>query len=184
MKLDFIKITKGKYMNKFYFFSLFFLMVKLGVTAQAFQNEFSGDEHIDMVIVTEDMFDLITEIDSDDKTEMKSFFGQLKYLANFATENPVASNKINLSVNRRIRSQGFKLLTKIKDERKDAVLYYIPAGRRGYAKELLLLINYSNGKTTLLVVKGNINMRRISLLALQTTQLDPELLKQAEKSVP
>jgi hypothetical protein len=153
------------------------------VFAQTFQKALGESNDIDMVIVTKDMFDLITEIDSDKKHEMKSFYGKLNFLESYTTINSGAARLINSEVKKYIRSKGMKLLTKIKDQQKNAELYYVPAEEKGYAEELLIIINYASGKTSLLFVKGHINMRRISLLALQSTGLDRSLLKQAEQSV-
>ncbi len=159
---------------------LFFAL--LPVTAQEFEN-LSNEENIDMVLVTRDMFELITEMDSGNQNDMKNFYNQLEYLASFGSSDPKSAGKIVSKAGNYIKRKSFKLLTKIKDENKTAEFFYIPSGKAGYAKELLLLIRFSNGKTSLLHVKGNINMKRLSLLALQATMLDKTVLKKAEKAV-
>lgn len=170
-------------MKKIYLLLLILTCFPISAVSQNFQDVLGRNDDIDMVIVTKEMFELITEIDSDNKADMKSFYGSLNFLESFSTINPDAARLINDAAEKYIRSHGMKLLTKIKDQRKTAELYYIPGKEKGYAKELLILINYASGKTGLLYVKGQINMRKISLLAIQSTGLDRTILKQAENSV-
>jgi len=166
-----------------FFYVLLILLVFNSLHAQEFEQSLGNDDNVDMVLVTKDMFNLITEIDAENKNELKDFYGSLEYLATYSADRSPAANKIYDEALAYVRSKNMRLLTKIKDQNKTAEFYYLPAARKGYAKELVLVIRYANGHTSLMQVKGNINMRKISLLALQATMLDASLLKKAEQSV-
>jgi hypothetical protein len=165
--------------------NLFFLGLILFFSGygQHFEKIFGNDDRIDMVVVTQEMFSLITEINSSDKQELTDFYNQLTYLGSFHTSDPQAGLKLKTETMRYIQSHKMKLLVKIKDTRKDALLYYIPSTKEGYAKEIVLLVHYSDGSTSLLTVKGKINMKKISLLALQATMIDQSILKEAERKI-
>ncbi len=170
-------------MKKIFFILYLAIFFISTASAQVFQKTLGENENIDMVIVTKDMFSLITEIDSENKDDIKNFYGKLDYLATYTARDRNPSLQIEKEAKKYVASKGMKLLTKIKNARNSSELYYIPSNKKGYARELLLLIRYTNGKTTLLYVKGDINMKKLSLLALQATGLDRNVLREAEKAV-
>jgi len=151
--------------------------------AQEFEKTLGNRDDVDMVLVTKDMFALITEIDTKNNRELKDFYGRLDYLATFSSDRPETSQQIYNQGKQYALRKRMRLLTKIKDQDKVAEFYYLPGSEPGYAKELILLIRYPKGQSSLMQVKGNINMKKISLLALQATMLETSLLKEAEKSV-
>ena len=165
------------------YFNFFIALIFNPIIAQEFEQSLGNDDNVDMVLVTKDMFNLITEIDAENKNELKDFYGNLEYLATYSADQSPAAARIYDEALAYVRAKNMRLLTKIKDQNKTAEFYYLPATRKGYAKELVLVIRYANGHTSLMQVKGNINMRKISLLALQATMLDASLLKKAEQSV-
>jgi len=171
-------------MKKSFFVLLIALFIFQTSHSQSLEEKFSSDDNIDMVLVTRDMFELISEIDSDKKSDLKNFYSRLEYLATFSSDNPASADKIYREGLAYVRQKGMRLLTKIKDADKIAEFYYIPASEKGHARELILLIRYPNGRASLLHVIGNINMRKLSLLALQATMLEAGLLKQAEQAAP
>ncbi|NPA43257.1 MAG: DUF4252 domain-containing protein [Chlorobi bacterium] len=163
---------------------LWFSALAMMSNAQEFERIFARDDHVDMVLVTKDMFDLITEIDANNREELRDFFGKLEYLAIFNTDRPETAARLLAEGKKHIRARGMRMLTRIKENGKDAEFYYIPAPSKGYARELILMIRYPDGRASLMQVKGNINMRKISLLALQATMLESSLLRRAEAAAP
>ncbi len=171
-------------MNKLSFFLIAFLLIGFQSNAQYFQKQFEQDDNIDMVLVTKEMFSLINEINSGKNKDLKDFYAQLSYLGMFNANNPASIDKIRRTAVDYVHSKDMKLLVKIKNSRKTAGFYYVPADKPGYAKELILLVYYpQEKKISLLHVKGLINMKKLSYLALQATNIDKELLQKAEQSV-
>ena len=163
-------------------FLLFFtlLLFSTGLHAQEFERMYDNDPNVDMVIITPDMFELINEVNND--PERSGFFKDLTYFGMFGSTDAKVSEDIIRRSTAYAASKHMKLLLKIKDPQKQALFYYIPAAESGFAREIVLLIHYPElGKVRMWHIKGHINLRKISLLALQRTRIDESILKEAEK---
>ncbi len=168
-------------MRKIYLLVLFSGIFQF-LQGQYFERKFESNDNVDMVVVTKDMFSLINEIGSSKDGDLKNFYAQLEYLGMFGST--ASSGALKSEAMQYVAQNGMKLLVKIKNPNKIATFYYIPDTKKGYAKELLLLIEYSGEKrVSVLHVMGHINMKKISLLALQATRIDRDILKKAEESV-
>lgn len=163
---------------------LFLLLsgISIGGFAQELEQRLEYNTQVDMVIITPDMFELINEVNTD--PERSVFFKGLTYFAMFSATDHQAAQDIYQQALDYASQKGMKLLLKVKDADKDTYFYYIPADQKGYAREIVLLIFYpGQDKTRLWHIKGHINLKKISLLALQRTQIDTSVLKEAEKKV-
>ncbi len=170
-------------MKKIYFL-LIFMGISGFVRGQYFEQKFEDNDEVDMVVVTKDMFSLINEIGSSKDKDLKNFYAQLQYLGMFGSSNPDVAFQLKSEARNYVSSKGMKLLVKIKNPGKIANFYYIPDTQKGFAKELLLVVEFPGEKrVSVLHVTGHINMKKISLLALQATGIDREILKEAEKAV-
>ena len=160
-------------------------MIFLGqmLMGQEFEQMFGQNPEVDMVIITPDMFDLINEVNTD--PERSGFFKELTYFGMFGSTDSQVSSKLINQAESYARQHQMKLLLKIKDPQKEAIFYYTPSDKKGYAREIVLLIHYpEQGKVRMWHIKGNINLRKISLLALQRTKIDAGILKEAEQKAP
>ena len=163
------------------FIALFGFFVS-GVRAQEFEKHFSGNDHVDMVIVTPDMFSLINEVN--ENPERAAFYKHLTYFGTFGTNHPGTAAQLETFTRNFVQSKHMRLLVKVKQPGKLADFYYIPGDKPGFAREMVLMIRYpSSHKVRVWHIKGNINLRKISLLALQTTKIDTDVLREAEKKV-
>ncbi len=170
-------------MRRLYFF-LFILVLWSGqkIQAQSIQKSLEQNDDVQMVIITKDMFSIINEVNN--HPDRKKFYEQLDYMGTFSGSS-AAVNKIQSVANKYVADKHMKLLLKAKKTDRVATIYYLPSSRPGYAKELLIMIFYpSENKIKLYDVTGDINLKKISFLALQSTQLDYDLLKQAEQKTP
>ncbi|NPA45622.1 MAG: DUF4252 domain-containing protein [Chlorobi bacterium] len=156
------------------------ILFSAGLNAQEFERLYENNPSVDMVIITPDMFELINEVNKD--PERSVFFKDLTYFGMFGSTDAKVSENIMRRSAEYAGSKHMKLLLKIKDPQKQALFYYIPAGEPGFAREIVLLIHYpGQGKVRMWHIKGHINLRKISLLALQRTRIDEGILKEAEK---
>ncbi len=170
-------------MRRLYFF-LFVLVLWGGQTiqAQSIQKSLEQNDDIQMVIITKDMFSIINEVNN--HPDRKKFYEQLNYMGTFSGSS-TSVKKIQSVASKYIADKQMKLLLKAKKTDRTATIYYLPSSRPGFAKELLITIFYPQEmKIKLYHVTGNINLKKITFLALQSTQLDYDILKQAEQKTP
>ncbi len=165
---------------------LYLLLFSLGgfflTHGQVFEKAFENNDDIQMVVVTQDMFSIINEVNNN--PERKQFFNRLTYMGTFSGNHEQAARQIKSKALQYIKSLGMKLLVKIKKPQKNAAFYYLPAAQKSRAKELLILMEFpGSNRIKLYHITGDIDLRRISLLALQSTQLDKSVLQEAEKKV-
>jgi len=165
--------------------TLWLIILFLGplmLRSQTFEGIFDNNPQVDMVIITPEMFDLINEVNTD--PERSAFFKGLSYFGMFTSTDKTASDQINREAEKYARDKNMKLLLKTKDTAKETLFYYTPGQQKGHAREIVLLIYYpGSNKARLWHIKGDINLKKISLLALQRTQIDTGILKEAEKKV-
>ncbi|GEM_PF-2653997 len=171
-------------MNRFYVLAgLMFILFSVSIKAQEFEKKFGDNDRVDMVIVTPDMFSLINEVN--ENPERAAFYKNLTYFGTFGTNDPRTADQLERFSRSLIQQKHMQLLVKIKQPGKIADLYYVPSDKRGFARELILMVRYFEGnKVRIWHIKGLINLRKISLLALQTTKMDTEVLREAEKKAP
>ncbi len=167
---------------RFTLFFLFSALIYIRSGAQEFEKQFGNNDRVDMVVVTPDMFSLINEVN--ENPERAAFYKNLTYFGTFGTNDPATGEKLTAFARSFVQHKQMRLLVRVKQPDKLAEFYYTPAGKPGYAREMVLIIRYPRShKVRLWHIKGLINLRKISLLALQTTKIDTDVLREAEKRV-
>ncbi len=166
-------------------FTLFWIFIALAaghIRAQEFQKKFGDNDRVDMVVVTPDMFSLINEVN--ENPERAAFYKNLTYFGTFGTNDADTGDRLMSFARSFVQHKQMRLLVQVKQPDKVAEFYYTPAGKPGFASEIVLMIRYPQAhRVRVWHIKGMINLRKISLLALQTTKIDTDVLREAEKKV-
>jgi len=173
-------------MKSLLFISLILLSFS-GINAQSMFDKYEDYDEVTSVIVTDEMFKLLKEIEpeSAEAQEEISVLSNLTGLKVFTTEDEKIAAQMTADVNKYVKSKHMSELMRIND--KDAkVRFYIVKGDQPHiAKELVMVVNeMENGKknTVIMLVTGNIDLKKLSKLNKKVKIIDNKYLKKVEES--
>lgn len=154
-------------------------------TFDAFENE----REVTSVVVTKNMFKLLSKMDLDSKDpEAKAYLNMVNSLDNikiFTTENPEIQQKMDAAVKKHL-SSGNKLeeLMRINDEGQ-IIKFFVKEGKnKNSVSELLMhLTGNVDGKhaTVIMTITGDIDLRQLSQLTSDLKVPGSEQLKDIDK---
>ena len=161
------------------------LMAPVLVSAQNQFDSFEDENDVTSVIVTKNMFKLLSKMDLDSQDpEAKEYLAMVDNLDNikvFTTENPTVASKMDASVAKYVASsKGLGELMRVKDDGKNIKFYSKEGKNENFVSELLMHMNGNiDGKkmTVIMSITGNIDLKQISKLTAELNVPGSEELK-------
>jgi hypothetical protein len=159
------------------------------VSAQNAFDAFENEKDVSSVVVTKNMFKLLSKIDLEsDDPEVKEYMELVNNLNNikiFTTDNPEVAGRMNSAVASYISgSKGLGELMRVKDDGKNIKFYSKEGKNENFVSELLMhLDGMVDGKkmTVIMSITGNIDLKKISKLTQDLDVPGSEELKNLNK---
>jgi hypothetical protein len=166
-------------------FILSIILFQTGLKAQNLFDKYEDYDDVSSVIVTDEMFKLFKDIEpeSDEAKEEMQVLSSLTGLKVFSTEDVAISAEIAKDANDYISSKSMTELVRINDNGTKVKFYIVKGDEAHFAKELIMvLVEKKDGKqnTVVMVVSGNIDLRKLSKLNSKVKVIDGKYLKEVE----
>ncbi len=163
------------------------LILATGFTyAQSMFDKYEDYDQVSSVIVTDEMFKLLKEIEpeSAEAKEEISVLSNLTGLKVFSTEDEQIAKEIITDAGKYVKNKQMTELMRINDQDAKVKFYIIKGTKPHIAKELVMILTgKENGKnnTVVMVVTGNIDLKKLSKLNKKVKIIDGKYLKEVEK---
>ncbi len=166
------------------------IIAPMFASAQNAFDSFEDEKDVTSVVVTKNMFKLLSKMDLDSNDpEAKEYLTMVDNLENikiFTTENPEVAKRMDASVTKYVaNSKGLGELMRVKDEGKSIKFYSKEGKNENFVSELLMhLIGEVDGKkmTVIMSITGNIDLKQISKLTEELKVPGSEELKNINKN--
>jgi len=160
------------------------------VSAQNAFDSFEDENDVTSVVVTKNMFKLLSKMDLDSTDpEAKEYLAMVDNLDNikiFTTENVEVAKRMDASVAKYVASsKGLGELMRVKDDGKNIKFYSKDGKNENFVSELLMHLNGDiDGKkmTVIMSITGNIDLKQISKLTSELNVPGSEELKNIDKN--
>ncbi len=160
------------------------------VSAQNAFDSFEDENDVTSVVVTKNMFKLLSKMDLDSTDpEAKEYLAMVDNLENikiFTTENPEVAKRMDASVAKYVaNSTGLGELMRVKDDGKNIKFYSKDGKNENFVSELLMHLSGDvDGKnmTVIMSITGNIDLKQISKLTQELNIPGSEELKNIDKN--
>ncbi len=166
---------------------LFSLILTVNGFAQSLFDKYEDVDQVSSVIVTDEMFKLLKEIEPE-STEAKeeiSMLSDLTGLKVFSTEDQKVAEQMLIDANRYISSKKMTELMRINDQDANVKFYIVKGNQPHMAKELIMLLKSkkpNQKKTVIMLITGQINLKKLSKLNKKVKIIDRKYLKEVEKN--
>lgn len=157
--------------------------------AQGFFDSFENEKDVTSVVVTQNMFKLLAEIDIEsDDPEVKEYMELVNNLENikiYMTDNPEVRERMKSSVSTYLsQNSGLAELMRVSEEGKNIKFYSKEGKSKSHVSELLMFLqgDYDGGKDGAIImsITGNIDLKQISKLTKDLNVPGSEELKNIE----
>ena len=143
--------------------------------AQSMFDSFADEKDVTSVLVTKNMFKLMSEMDLDSSDpEAKEYLDMVDDLNDikiFTTDNPEVAKRMNVTVQKYLNSgNGLSELMRVKDDGQNIKFYSKQGKSENIVSELFMhLDGIVDGKamTVIMSITGNIDLKQISKLTKQ-----------------
>lgn len=139
----------------------------ISLTAQSIFDNLEKNEEIHTLIVHKKMFDLLSEINSNNAQDedFKEIIKDLKELKVFTAKNEKAKQQIQQEISKYLTSNSLSELMKVKNNSGKVNFYARNNSKKGYTSELLILAE-KDSEIVLTVLMGNaIDLSKAKTLA-------------------
>jgi len=165
-----------------------FMVAPVLVSAQNAFDSFENEDDVTSVIVTKNMFKLLSTMDlhSDDQEaqEYLALVNSLENIKIYTTDNIEVASRMDAAVSKYIsKSNGLSELMRIKDEGKNIKFYSKEGSDENHVKELLMHLSGDldgEERTVIMSITGNIDLKKISKLTSDLNMPGSEELKNLE----
>ena len=159
------------------------------VTAQSVFDAFENEDDVSSVVVTKNMFKLLSKIDLDsDDLETKEYLELINNLDNikiYTTENKEVAKRMDAAVIKYVaKSKGLSELMRVKDDGKNIKFYSKEGKNENFVSELLMhLTGNIDGeeRTIIMSITGDIDLKNISKLTSELNMPGSDELKKVNK---
>lgn len=166
-----------------------FVIAPFLASAQNAFNSFEDEKDVSSVVVTKNMFKLLSKMDlNSSDPEAKEYLELVENLDEikiFTTENPAVSKKMDAAVTKYVSgSTDLAELMRVKDDDKNIKFYSKEGKSENFVSELLMhLTGMEDGKnmTVIMSITGNIDLKKISKLTDDLNVPGSEELKDIDK---
>ncbi len=161
----------------------------LGQAQNAFDS-FENEKDVSSVVVTKNMFKLLSKMDLNstdpEAQEYLTLVNNLDNIKIYTTENKSVAAKMDAAVDKYVSLSGGKLgeLMRVKDDGKNIKFYSKDGKSENFVSELLMHFNGTvDGKnmTVIMAITGNIDLKKISKLTEDLKVPGSEQLKNIDK---
>lgn len=168
--------------------SLVFAPLILG--AQNAFDSFENEKDVTSVVVTKNMFKLLSKMDLNSKDpEAQAYLNMVDNLDNikiFTTENPTVAQRMDAAVEKYVStSKNLGELMRVRDEGKNIRFYSKEGKTDNFVSELLMHLEGTvDGKPTTIImsITGNIDLKQISKLTEELKVPGSDQLKNLDKN--
>ena len=166
---------------------IFALILSTGMAfAQSIFDKYEDYDAVTSVIATDEMFKLLKEIEPE-STEAKdeiSMLSDLTGLKVFATDDAKIGNEMKADADAYAKSKQMKELLRINDQGAKVRFYIIRSDKPHFAKQLVMIVNElksDKNHTIVMLVTGNIDLRKLSKLNKKVKIVDGKYFKKVEE---
>jgi len=166
---------------------LFSLILTASGFAQSLFDKYEDIDQVSSVIVTDEMFKLLKEIEPE-STEAKeeiSMLSELTGLKVFSTEDQKVADQMLLDTNRYISSKKMTELMRINDPDANVKFYIVKGAQPHIAKELIMILKSkkpTQKKTVIMLITGQVDLKKLSKLNKKVKIIDSKYLEEVEKN--
>lgn len=146
-------------------------MVPILSSAQTF-DKYADMEDVSSMLVTSEMFKLLTEIDYDSSDpEMQKYVDLIENLNNiqvYTTSNKAISSKMKADVQAYLSSNSLNKLMSFNEDGQSVTFYSKPGKSESHVSELLMFMRgkeHGEHKAVIMKITGNVDLKQISKLA-------------------
>jgi hypothetical protein len=166
------------------------IITPLATTAQGTFDSFEDEKDVTSVIVTKNMFKLLSKMDLEsDDPEVKDYLNMVDNLNDikiFTTDNPEVAARMTSKVNSYVKNNKYlSELMRVKNDGRNIKFYSKEGKTESYVSELLMhLDGVVDGESTtvLMSITGNIDLKQIGKLAEDLNVPGSEELKNIKKN--
>ena len=164
------------------------LIAPLLAGAQNAFDSFEDENDVTSVVVTKNMFKLLSKMDlnsnDEEAQEYLDLVNNLENIKIYTTENQEVAKRMDAAVKKYVaNSKGLSELMRIKDDGKNIKFYSKEGSDENHVKELLMhLTGDLDGeeRTVIMSITGNIDLKKISKLTSDLNMPGSEELKNVE----
>ena len=165
------------------------LISPLVITAQNTFDSFENEDDVTSVIVTKNMFKLLSKIDFESNDpevqDYKELVNSLENIKIFTTDNPSVASRMNSAVSSYVSSSGsLSELMRVKEDDKNIKFYSKEGKDENHVSELLMhLVGDVEGEnmSVIMSITGDIDLKKISKLTQDLNVPGSEELKKIDK---
>lgn len=151
------------------------VLAPIAASAQSMFDSFADEKDVTSVLVTKNMFKLMSEMDLDssdpEAKEYLEMVDDLNDIKIFTTDNPEVATRMNATVQKYLNSgNGLSELMRVKDDGQNIKFYSRQGKSESIVSELFMhLDGIVDGKpmTVVMSITGNIDLKQISKLTKQ-----------------
>ena len=151
-------------------------VISMVTNAQSFFDSLEDMDGVDMVVVNQDMFELLSKFGPDkmkDNEAMQIFtmIKDLKKLKVFSTDDAIIADKMETMANSAIKKHNLTELMRIKEDNSRVKIYVKSTKNKEYVSEVLMFIKGIDkqtkgiSKSMIVSLTGNIDINKLSALA-------------------
>ncbi len=161
------------------------LMFNIGL-AQSIFDKYEDQDKVSSVIVTDEMFKLLKEIEPESpeaKEEISALSG-LTALKVFSTEDQGVSQKMLADAQNYVKNKQMTELMRVNDQDAKVKFYIVKGSKPHIAKELVMILqskNTANPSTVIMLLTGDIYLNKLSKLNKKIKIVNGKYLKEVEK---
>lgn len=167
------------------------LVAPLLVGAQDAFDSFEDENDVTSVVVTKNMFKLLSKMDlNSSDPEAQEYLELVNNLDNikvYTTENAEVASRMDAAVKKYIAgSKGLSELMRVKDEGKNIKFYSKEGSDENHVKELLMHFSGNiegEDRTVIMSITGNIDLKKISKLTSDLNIPGSKELKNVENKI-
>ena len=165
---------------------LFSLLISFSNYAQSLFDKYEDFDQVSSVVVTNEMFKLLKEIEPEG-AEAKEEIGVLSDLTGlkvFSTEDAQTQTQMINDANQYANSKKMTELMRINDQDNNVKFYIVKGNQPHIAKELVMILkskNPQNPQSVIMLVTGNIDLKKLSKLNKKVKIIDSKYLKEVEE---
>ena len=165
------------------------LITPILVNAQNAFDSFEDEKDVSSVIITKNMFKLLSKMDlNSSDPEAQEYLELVNNLDNikiYTTDNPSVAKRMDAAVKTYVtNSKGLSELMRVKEDGKNCKFYSKEGKNENFVSELLMhLTGNIDGKerTVIMSITGNIDLKKISKLTNDLNMPGSEELKNIDK---
>ncbi len=166
---------------------LFSLLISFANFAQSLFDKYEDFDQVSSVIVTDEMFKLLKEIEpeSAEAKEEIGVLGDLTGLKVFSTEDAQIQAQMINDANQYAKEKKMTELMRINDQDNNVKFYIVKGDQPHIAKELIMILKSKNPhkpQAVVMLVTGNIDLKKLSKLNKKVKIIDNKYLKEVEEN--